>query len=52
VISTVLLAEDMGLELKESLISCYLLIYAAVRKSLEFQGFERVSLAMTGFYEM
>jgi hypothetical protein len=47
VISTVLLAEDMGLELKESLISCYLLIYAVMRKTLEFQGFERVSLATT-----
>ena len=46
-ISTVLVAEDMGLELKESLISCYLLIYAVIRETLEFQGFERVGLAMT-----
>lgn len=46
-ISTVLLAEDMGLELKESLISRYLLIYAVIRETLELQGFERVSLATT-----
>ena len=51
-ISTVLLAEDMGLELKESLISRYLLIYAVMRKSLEFQGFEPVRLAIVEIGEM
>lgn len=51
-ISTVLLAEDMGLEPKKSLIYPCLLLLVLVLKVLKFQGFEAVSLAMAVIQQM
>ena len=51
-ISTVLLAEDMGLEPKETLVCCCLLLSALGLQVLEFQGFERVSVGIAGLQEM
>ena len=42
----------MGLEPKESLVGSCLLLSALATKVLEFQGFERVSLANTEVWEM
>jgi len=52
VISTVLLAEDMGLEPKEALICPCFLLSALALKTLEFQGVEAVSLAVPEIGEM
>ena len=43
-ISTVLVAESMGLEPKGTVICCYLLLYVVICKALEFQRLERETL--------
>ena len=51
-ISTVLLAEDMGLEPEEPLVFCCLVLFRVGAKMLKFQGFEAVRLAVTVMQEM
>lgn len=51
-ISTVLLAEDMGLEPKKSLVCPYSLLSPLGIDSLELQGFEAVNLAITESQQM